>query len=55
MLYLFLRERGRQNMSEGGTERERHTHTESKAGSRLWAVSTGLDAGLEFTDCEIMT
>ena len=29
----------------GGTEK--NTHTESKAGSRLWAVSTELSAGLE--------
>ena len=28
--------------------------TESKAGSRLWGVSTEPDAGLELTDCEIM-
>ena len=28
---------------------------ESKAGSRLWAVSTEPDTGLELTDCEIMT
>ena len=40
-------------MSGGGTERE--GDTESEAGSRLWAVSTGPDAGLELTDGEIMT
>ena len=39
--YLFLRER----------ERE----TESEAGSRLRAVSTEPDAGLELTNREIMT
>ena len=43
----------RQNVSGGGAEREEDT--ESKAGSRLWAVSTEPDAGLEPTNCEIMT
>ena len=36
---------------EGGAERE--GDTESKAGSKFWAVSTEPDAGLELTDCEI--
>ena len=40
-------------MSVGGAERE--GDTESEAGSRLRAVSTEPDAGLELTDCEIMT
>ena len=40
-------------MSEGGAARE--GETESKAGSRLWAVSTEPDVGLELTECEIMT
>ena len=40
-------------MSKGGTETE--GDTESKAGSRLWAVSTEPDAGLEPTDREIIT
>ena len=40
-------------MSGGGAERE--GDTESKAGSRLWAVSTEPHAGLELMDCEIMT
>ena len=40
-------------MSGGGAERE--GDTESKAGSRLQAVSTGPEVGLELTDCEIMT
>ena len=53
MLYLFLTERERQSMSGGGAERE--GDTESEAGSRLWAVSTEPDAGLELTDREIMT
>ena len=49
--YLFLRQR--QSMSRGGAERE--GDTESETGSRLWAVSTEPDAGLELTDREIMT
>ena len=40
-------------MNGGGAERE--GDTESEAGSRLWAVSTEPDAGLELTDREIMT
>ena len=51
------RERERQSMSMsmsmGGAERE--GDTESKAGSRLRAVSTELDAGLKPTNPEIMT
>ena len=38
-------------MSRGGAERE----TESEAGSRLLAVSTEPDVGLELMSCEIMT
>ena len=40
-------------MSRGGAERE--GNTESEAGSRLYAVSTQPDVGLELTNCEIMT
>ena len=40
-------------MSCGGAEGE--GDTESEAGSRLWAVGTEPDAGLELTDREIMT
>ena len=40
-------------MSRGGAERG--GDTESKAGSRLWAVSTEPDTGLEVKNCEIMT
>ena len=40
-------------MSGGGAERE--GDTESEAGSRLRAVRTELDAGLEPTNHEIMT
>ena len=40
-------------MGGGGAERE--GDTESKAGSRLSAVSTEPDTRLELTNCEIMT
>ena len=40
-------------MSRGGAERWRDT--ESEAGSGLLAVSTEPHAGLELTECEIMT
>ena len=40
-------------MSMGGTERE--GDTESEAGSRLWAISAELDAGLKLVNHEIMT
>ena len=40
-------------MNGGGAERE--GDTESKAGSRLWAVSPEPDAGLKLTDREIVT
>ena len=39
-------------MSGGGAERE--GDTESQAGSRLQAVSTEPNAGLELMNCEIM-
>ena len=53
LFIFFLRERQRQNASGLGAERE--GDTESEAGSRLWAVSTEPDTGLELTDREIMT
>ena len=43
----------RDSVSRGGTERE--GDTESETGSRLRAVSTEPDAGLEPTNSEIMT
>ena len=48
-----MRDRERQSMSTGGAVRQ--GDTESKAGSRLRAVSTEPDVGLKFTDHEIMT
>ena len=44
-LLMFERERERQSVSGGGAEGE--GDTESEEGSRLPAVSTGPDAGLE--------
>ena len=40
-------------MSRGGAQREEDT--ESKVGSRLRAVSTEPDVGLELENCEIMS
>ena len=48
---LLLRER--QSVSRGGAESG--GDTDSEAGSRLRAVSTEPDAGLEPADLEIMT
>ena len=55
-VYLFLRERERDRAQagEGQREREREGDT-SEAGSRLQAVSTEPDAGLQLTNREIMT
>ena len=36
-------------------DRERDTHTESEAGSRLQAVNTEPDAGLKLVSSEIMS
>ena len=54
-IYLFLRAREtrRQSVSGGGAERE--GDTETKAGSRLQAVSTESNMGLKLTSREIMT
>ena len=38
-----------------GRGAEREGDTESEAGSRLQAISPEPDAGLEHTDCEIVT
>ena len=51
-IYLFLRDRERQ-CERGGAETE--GDTESEAGSRLRAVSTEPDVGLEPTNREITT
>ena len=49
-IYLW---RERQSASVGGAERE--GGTESKAASRLRAVSTEPDVGLKLSNCEIMS
>ena len=51
-MFLFIFEREKQH--EQGRGRERKGDTESKAGSKLRAVSTEPDTGLELTDREIM-
>ena len=50
-VFIFETERDRAWTGEG----QREGDTESETGSRLWAVSPEPDAGLELTDCEIMT
>ena len=52
-VYSFLRERKRKSESGGGPERDRNT--ESEAGSRLGAVSTEPNTGLEPMNRVIMT
>ena len=56
-IYLFLRERERERerASATGGEAEREGDIESKAGSRLLAVSTEPHAGLKLRNSEIMT
>ena len=48
---MLIFERERESTSEGGVEKER----ECKESSRLRAVSTEPDVGLQLTDREIMT
>ena len=52
-----MRERERERERERARKlgRGREGDAESEAGSRLWAVSTEPDAGLELTNREIMT
>ena len=52
-MFISFGEREKQSVSRGGAERE--GATECEAGSRLRAVSTEPDAGLELTSCEIVT
>ena len=51
--YLFTFEIGRQTANGGQAERE--GDTEAEAGSRLRAVGTEPDAGLELVDQEVVT
>ena len=50
---MFIYYFERQSVGRRGAKRE--GDTESKAGSRLWAVSTEPDVGLELTNWETMT
>ena len=53
---MFSFEREREKKRGGGEEEaDREGDTESEAGSRLWAVSTEPDVGLEPMNHEIMT
>ena len=56
-IYFWERERERETdrQSMSGGRAERQGDTESETGSRLRAVSTEPDAGLELTDREIVT
>ena len=51
---MFIFERERERAHEWGGQ-ETEGDTESEAGSRLWAVSTEPDTGLELMDHETMT
>ena len=52
-MFIYFWERDAQSVSRGGAESE--GDTESEAASRLAAVSTEPDRGLEPTNREIMT
>ena len=52
-MFIFERKKGTEHRWGKGRERERER--ESEAGSRLQAVSTEPDTGLEPTNREIMT
>ena len=49
------RERGRERKTMNGVRAEKQGDIVSEAGSRLYAVSTEPDAGLELTNHEMMT
>ena len=53
-MFIYF-ERQRETERERGRGREREGDTESEAGSRLQAVSTEPNTGLELTTCEIIT
>ena len=53
--YLFLRNRVRQKVNGEGAEREKQTQNLKQAPGSEQEVSTEPDAGLEPTNCEIMT
>ena len=51
-MFIYSRERDR---AQAGKGLQKEGDTESEAGSRLRAVSTESDAGLELTDREIVS
>ena len=57
LVFIFENEKESAPLSKQGRgrKREREVDTESKADSRLWAVSTEPHVGLELTDGKIMT
>ena len=52
-MFIFERERERESTNRGSAERK--GNTESETGSRILAVSTEPDAGLELINYEITT
>ena len=52
-MFIFEREKKRQNVSRGGAERG--SDTEWETGSKVWAVSTEPNTGLELMNRKIMT
>ena len=54
-MFIFKGERASETEHEWGRDRVREGDTEFEMGSRLRAVSTEPDAGLEPMNCEIMT
>ena len=54
-IYLFFREREKEHKWERARERESEGYTESEVGSRLQAISTEPNVGLEPTNHKIMT
>ena len=54
-MFIFERERDKERQSTTGGGTEKLGETEFEAGSRLPAVSTEPNAGLEFMNCKIMT
>ena len=54
-MFLLIFERERETEHKQGRDREREGDPESEAGSRLRAVSSEPDTGLELVNREIMT
>ena len=48
-MFIYFWDTERESMNRGRSEKE--GDTESETGSRLWAVSTELNAGLKLTSC----